>query len=69
MNNSLGLREALLHEAGVTLTPTFVVGEDIRQGQLQAILPDYKVLEVKHLCSLSPATSSVAKGAGICGVH
>jgi len=46
MNNSLGLREALLHEAGVTLTPTFVVGEDIRQGRLQAILPDYKVLEV-----------------------
>lgn len=46
INNSLGLREALLHEAGITLTPTFVVGEDIRQGRLQAVLPDYKVLEV-----------------------
>lgn len=46
MNNSLGLREALLHEAGVTLTPTFVVGDDIKAGRLQAVLPDYKALEV-----------------------
>lgn len=46
MNNSLGLREALLNEAGVTLTPTFVVGDDIKAGRLQAVLSDYKVLEV-----------------------
>lgn len=46
MNNSLALREALLHEAGITLTPTFVVGADIEAGRLQAVLTDYKTLEL-----------------------
>lgn len=46
MNNSLALREALLKGAGVTLTPTFVVGTDIQAGRLMAVLKEYKVLEV-----------------------
>lgn len=46
MNNSLALREALLEGAGLTLTPTFVVGEDIKAGRLQAVMTDYKTLEV-----------------------
>ena len=46
MNNSLGLREALLREAGVTLTPTFVVGADIMAGRLQAVLTDHRVMEL-----------------------
>lgn len=46
MNNSLGLREALLREAGLTLTPTFVVGTDIKAGRLQAVLADYKSMEL-----------------------
>ncbi|MEJ2454588.1 MAG: LysR family transcriptional regulator [Candidatus Thiodiazotropha sp.] len=46
INNSLGLREALLREAGVTLTPTFVVGDDIKSGRLQAVLREYTALEV-----------------------
>jgi len=46
MNNSLALREALLQGAGVTLTPTFIVGADIRAGRLRAVLSDYKALEV-----------------------
>lgn len=46
MNNSLALREALLYEAGITLTPTFVVGADIQAGRLQAVLTDYKTLEL-----------------------
>lgn len=46
MNNSLGLREALLHDVGVTLTPTFVVGVDIKAGRLQAVLTEYKALEL-----------------------
>jgi DNA-binding transcriptional LysR family regulator len=46
MNNSLGLREALLQEVGITLTPTFVVGEDIQTGRLEAVLKDYKTLEL-----------------------
>lgn len=46
MNNSLGLREALLQEVGITLTPTFVVGADIQTGRLEAVLKDYKTLEL-----------------------
>jgi len=46
MNNSLALREALLAGAGVTLTPTFVVGSEIEAGRLTAILTEYRTLEV-----------------------
>ncbi len=46
MNNSLAIREALLKGAGVTLTPTFVVGGDIKAGRLMAVLTEYKALEV-----------------------
>ncbi|MEN8180776.1 MAG: LysR family transcriptional regulator [Pseudomonadota bacterium] len=46
MNNSLALREALLSHAGLTLTPTFIVGDDIKNGKLQAVLTHYRLLEV-----------------------
>ncbi len=46
MNNSLALREALLGGAGITRTPTFLVGKDIRDGRLVPLLPDYRTLEV-----------------------
>ena len=46
MNNSLALREALLKGAGVTLTPTFVVGSDVKAGRLMAVLTEYRALEV-----------------------
>ncbi|WP_374682551.1 LysR family transcriptional regulator [Accumulibacter sp.] len=46
MNSSLALREALLNGAGVTLTPTFVVGADILAGRLKAVLQGYQALEV-----------------------
>jgi DNA-binding transcriptional LysR family regulator len=46
MNNSLAVREALLKGAGVTLTPSFVVGADIRAGRLKAVLTEYRALEV-----------------------
>ena len=46
MNNSLALREVLLADAGVTLTPRFVVGPDIRAGRLKAVLTGYAVREL-----------------------
>ncbi|MBR9910930.1 MAG: LysR family transcriptional regulator [Gammaproteobacteria bacterium] len=45
MNNSLGMREAVLNGAGIMRTPTFVVGSDIRQGRLQPLLTSYKTLQ------------------------
>ena len=46
MNNSLALREALLNNAGITLTPTFIVGDDIKSGKLQTVLSQYNLLEL-----------------------
>ncbi|TNF34621.1 MAG: LysR family transcriptional regulator [Gammaproteobacteria bacterium] len=45
MNNSLALREAVLHDAGIVLTPTFIVGADIQSGRLQKVLPAYRFQE------------------------
>ena len=44
-NNSLALREALINNAGITSTPTFVVGADIKAGRLKAVLTNYHVQE------------------------
>jgi DNA-binding transcriptional LysR family regulator len=46
MNNSLALREAVLQGAGLTLTPTFVVGADLRAGRLRTVLDGYRAMEV-----------------------
>lgn len=46
MNNSLALREALLGGAGIMRTPTFVIGNDIRQQRLVCLLPKYQAPEV-----------------------
>jgi DNA-binding transcriptional LysR family regulator len=46
INNSLALRAALLEGAGITRTPTFVVGEDVREGRLVALLPNFRPPEV-----------------------
>lgn len=39
MDNSLALRQVALNGAGIMLTPTFVVGEDIAAGRLVKLLP------------------------------
>jgi DNA-binding transcriptional LysR family regulator len=46
MNNSLALRQAVLGGAGIMLTPTFIVGEDIAAGRLLKLLPEYHAKEV-----------------------
>lgn len=46
MNNSLAIREAVLNGAGITLTPSFIVGEDIKTGRLTQLLPDHRAQEI-----------------------
>ncbi len=46
MNNSLAIREAVLNGAGITLTPSFIVGEDIKAGRLEQLLPEYRAQEI-----------------------
>ncbi|MFN7751961.1 MAG: LysR family transcriptional regulator [Pseudomonadota bacterium] len=42
--NSLAIREAVLRGLGVAMSPTFVVGDDLRAGTLEPLLPDYEAL-------------------------
>jgi DNA-binding transcriptional LysR family regulator len=41
-NNSLALREILLSGGGITMAPTFLVGEDIQKGRLTALFDDFR---------------------------
>ena len=42
-NNSQMLRQACLDGAGLILMPTWLIGEDIRKGRLQAVLTDFQL--------------------------
>lgn len=42
-NSSIALREALLAGSGIALVPTFVVGPDVREGRLRAVLPTFEI--------------------------
>ncbi len=42
-NNSLVLRQVCLDGAGLIMMPTWLIGEDIRAGRLQAVLTDFQV--------------------------
>jgi len=42
-NNGDALRHAALACAGIVLQPTFIVGDDLRAGRLQRILPEWDV--------------------------
>ena len=45
-NNGDTCRSAALAHQGIILQPTFIVGEDIRRGDLVALLPAYKLIEL-----------------------
>lgn len=53
-NNGEVLREAAVKGLGITLLPTFIVGNDLNQGRLQTILSDYHPSEI-YVCALYPA--------------
>jgi DNA-binding transcriptional LysR family regulator len=48
VNDDDALSEAVLRGLGVALLPTFIVGEDLQAGRLQAVLSDYVPLE-RHI--------------------
>jgi DNA-binding transcriptional LysR family regulator len=45
--------------AGIALTPTFVVEEDLRDGRLRAILPEWRAEELV-LSAVYPASRGLA---------
>lgn len=40
-NNGEVLRDATVRGLGITLLPRFIVGQELQQGRLQIVLPDY----------------------------
>jgi DNA-binding transcriptional LysR family regulator len=46
VNNGLAEREAALNGLGIIITPTFYVGELIREGRLRAVLRRYTAREL-----------------------
>lgn len=60
VNNSDALREALLTGLGIARLPSFIAGEDIRQGKLIPLLNDYQ-MPSKNLVALYPERQYLAK--------
>ena len=52
-NNGKVLKDAAVKGLGITLLPTFIVGENLKQGALQIVLPDYQPRELS-LCVIYP---------------
>lgn len=42
-NNSLALREMLLAGAGITVAPTFLIGNEIANGRLECVMNNYSI--------------------------
>jgi len=45
-NNGEVLKDAAVRGLGITLLPTFIVGQELQQGTLQRVLPDYRPPEL-----------------------
>ncbi|KRD68199.1 LysR family transcriptional regulator [Ensifer sp. Root278] len=59
LNHSLGLRDAALLGVGIVLLPDFIVGEDLRQGRLVQLLPDWHISTLQ-LQAVYPANRHIA---------
>ncbi|ABC89409.1 probable transcriptional regulator protein, LysR family [Rhizobium etli CFN 42] len=59
LNHSLGLRDAAVLGLGIVLLPDFVVGEDLRQGRLVRLLPDWDISTIQ-LQAVYPANRHIA---------
>jgi DNA-binding transcriptional LysR family regulator len=58
-NNGEAMRAAALAGVGVALIPTFIVGDDLRAGTLQAVLADYETWNA-FVHAVYPPTPQVA---------
>lgn len=51
-NNGLMLRQAALTGVGILSAPTFIIGNDIKKGRLQPILPQFTVAPERNIYAL-----------------
>jgi DNA-binding transcriptional LysR family regulator len=52
-NNGDVLKDAAIHDQGIALLPTFIVGDALQEGELRTVLPDYAPPGIT-LCALYP---------------
>lgn len=52
-NNGDLLKQVALRNQGIALLPDFIVGEEIRNGNLQTVLDDYRPVDIA-LCAIYP---------------
>ena len=60
-NNGDALRDAALAGQGITKLPTFLVGDDIQDGRLQVVLPEYPPTELGIYALYAPNKYLAAK--------
>lgn len=53
-NNAELMRQACLEGIGVALLPAFAVSDDIKEGKLEVLLPDYKTEPDLHVAAIFP---------------
>ena len=58
-NNGDTLRLAALHGLGLVMQPTFIIGEDLREGRLQAVLTEYEATP-RSIYAVYPHTRHVS---------
>ncbi len=59
-NNGEALREAAAAGFGITLMPSFIIGDDIRQGRLQPVLRDWAAGNPIAIHAIYPASRNLS---------
>ena len=60
VNNGDSLRQAALGGLGIAQLPTFIVGDDLRAGRLQRVLPDWEIAAEAAVHAVYPATRTLS---------
>lgn len=60
VNNGDALRQVALGGLGIARLPTFIVGDDLRAGRLQRILPDWEIAAEAAVHAVYPATRNLS---------
>lgn len=61
MNNGDALREAAVAGLGIILTPTFIVGDDLKSGRLVRVMPEWSAPEIAVYAVYPPGRHLSAK--------
>jgi len=65
-NNGDAMRIAVLNGLGISMLPSFIIGEDLKSGALVSLLEIACSAECRPARGLSPWAPSVAEGEGLC---